>query len=63
MPTIDETAMNTDLLICADEENKHKYHSRKLTCKLRGQFNKDNSWIFYKEYNEKAITDEEKYAN
>ena len=36
MPTIDETAMNTDLLVCVDEENKHKYHSRKLICKLRG---------------------------
>ena len=54
--------MLTDLLLTTDEENDLIYHSRKLICKLRSVYEKDNSWIFYKEFKQKSMTDDEKYA-
>ena len=63
MPIADSRAMNTDLMICVDEEFPYIYHARKLICKLRQIFHKDNSWIFYKEYRTNSLRPDEKYAN
>jgi hypothetical protein len=63
MPLIDKNVMNTDLFICVDEDFAYKYHARKLICKLRSVYNKENSFIIYNEYNSKAFTENEKYAN
>jgi hypothetical protein len=63
MPMVDETQMMTDLMMTVDEEFPYIYHARKLTCKFRSIYHKENSWLFYKEYREKSMTVEENYAN
>jgi len=55
--------MYTDLLVCVDEDFPYIYHARKLMCKLRQTYHKDNSWLFYKEYRSKESQPHEKYAN
>lgn len=55
--------MHTDLYVCVDEDNKYKYHARKLMCKLREVYQKDNSHVFYKEYGRKGHSQLEKDAN
>ena len=62
MPPIVKSQMHTDLLISVDEEFPYLYHSRKLICKLRELYNKDNSWIFYREFGRKSMTPDQKYA-
>ena len=56
MPVVDKEAMHTDLMLCVDDEFVYKYHARKLMCKLRDVYGKDNSFAFYKEYGAKAHT-------
>jgi hypothetical protein len=63
MPVMDRSQLHTDLMICVDEEFPYLYHSRKLVSKLRTIYNKENSWVFYKEYRQKSCTPDEKYAN
>ena len=63
MPIMDMDQLHTDLLICADEEDAYLYHSRKIISKLRQVYNKENSWLFYREFPRKAYTDTEKYVN
>ena len=41
--------MSTDLLLTVDQDFHLKYHSRKLTAKLRKMLDKEGSWVFYKE--------------
>ena len=55
--------MHTDLYICVDEKFKYKYHARKLICKLREVYGKENSHNFYREYGFKGHTQDEKDAN
>lgn len=55
--------MYTDLLICCDEDFPYLYHSRKLICKLRQMYGKQNSWFFYKEYRSKECEEDEKFFN
>ena len=63
MPIIDDSQMMTDLMISVDEDFPYVYHARKLMCKMRSTYNKENSWIFYKEFATKSMTEDEKYAN
>ena len=63
MPVIDHQSLHTDLLICVDEDFEHIYHARKLICKLRQIYNRENSWIFYREYPRKQFSPDEKYAH
>lgn len=62
-PVVDKTSLHTDLLVCVDEDFHLKYHARKLICKLRELYHRDNSFVFYQEYGRKAHTEEEKRAN
>lgn len=55
--------MMTDLMISVDEDFPYVYHARKLMCKMRSTYNRENSWIFYKEFATKSMTEDEKYAN
>ena len=63
MPVTDARALNTDLMVCVDQDFPYVYHSRKLICKLREVYNKDNIWIFYKEYPRNSLTPDERDAN
>lgn len=44
-----------DLLVSVDEDYLHKYHSRKLTSKLREVFAEHKSHIFYREFPKKYL--------
>jgi len=63
MGVFDPKLMQTDLLICVDERNPLKYHALKLVAKLREIYDRDNSFVFYKEYGYKAHSEEDKLAN
>lgn len=43
----------TDLLLTCDENYPYAYHCKKLICKLRELYSKDEANIFYKEYSNK----------
>ena len=56
MPIMDPNQMHTDLYLCVDEKFRYKYHARKLMCKLREVYGKENSHNLYKEYGHKGHT-------
>lgn len=49
----------SDLLICCEEQNTLKYHSRKMTAKLREIYASDPLYSFYREFPSKMYTDEQ----
>jgi protease II len=63
MGVLDHESLHTDLYLCVDEEFPYKYHARKLVAKLREIYNKENSYVFYREFGRKGYTDDEKTAN
>ena len=48
----------TDLIFCTDVNDKMKYHSRKMICKLRDIFGEEPLYSFYREFPEKMYTEE-----
>lgn len=47
----------TDLLICCEEDDPLKYHSRKLVAKLRESYAQDPLYCFYREFAAKMYSD------
>lgn len=52
----------TDMLLCVDEDNKAKYHTRKMVARIREVAALDPMYCFYREFSEKMYTEEQIHA-